>query len=277
MPSTVVTAPRTRALPVALARWLETLLLRATAIAHLGVTAAYSNKKTRRTRPPRTRRRRVKKEFWEDTIVLVSKDANLTKSHARYVESRLIAEAQLNPHWSLPNRQEPSKDAGGLPVADQYDMRKFIEEAKMLAGVLGCDLFRSVRATRATEEETGRSPADSVTGSGETFSLSGKGFEASMRLNASGDFVVQAGSRARLNEAPSIPDAVRRLRQAMLEAKDLGRNGEFLVLSGDYSFRSVSSAAGVVHGASVNGRNVWKHEDGRTYGECEAGEGPRPS
>ncbi|MDE0433144.1 MAG: DUF4357 domain-containing protein [Bryobacterales bacterium] len=218
-----------------------------------------------------------KKEFWEDTIILVSKDANLTKSHARYVESRLIAEAQLNPHWSLPNRQEPSKDAGRLPVADQYDMRKFVEEAKMLAGVLGCDLFRSVRATRATEEETGRSPADSVTGSGETFSLSGKGFEASMRLNASGDFVVQAGSRARLNEAPSIPDGVKRLREAMLEAKDLRRDGEFLEFSGDYSFRSVSSAAGVVHGASVNGRNVWKHRDGRTYGEWEAGEGPAPS
>ena len=218
-----------------------------------------------------------KKEFWEDTIVLVSKDENLTKSHARYVESRLIAEAHRNPHWSLPNRQEPSKDAGRLPVADRYDMDKFVEEAKMLAGVLGCDLFRSVRAAQAAEEETGGAPADSVAGTGETFSFSGKDFEATMHLNASGDFVVHAGSRARLNEAPSIPEGVKRLRKAMLDAEDLRRDGESLVFCGEYSFRSVSSAAGVVSGASVNGRDVWKHTDGRTYGECEAGGGGDPA
>ena len=212
------------------------------------------------------------KEFWEDTIVLVSKDENLTKSHARYVESRLIEEAHRNPHWSLPNRQAPSKDAGRLPVADRYDMDKFVEEAKMLAGVLGCDLFRSVRATRAAEEETGAAPADAIGGTGATFSFSGKDFEATMKY-ASGDFVVQAGSRARLKEAATIPEGVKRLRKAMLEAQDLRRDGESLLFSGDYSFRSVSSAAGVVNGSSVNGRNAWKHTDGRTYGEWEAGGG----
>ena len=214
-----------------------------------------------------------KKEFWEDTIVLVSKDENLTKSHARYVESRLIEEAHRNPHWSLPNRQQPSKDAGRLPVADRYDMDKFVEEAKMLAGVLGCDLFRSVRATQAAEEESGGTAAESAAGIGETFSFSGKDFKATMKLNASGDFVVEAGSRARLNEAAAIPEGVKRLRKAMLEAQDLRRDGESLVFSGDYSFRSVSSAAGVVNGGSVNGRNAWKHTDGRTYGEWEAGGG----
>ena len=45
------------------------------------------------------------KSFWEDAIVLVSKDENLTKSHARYVESRLIPDALSNPRWSLPMRR----------------------------------------------------------------------------------------------------------------------------------------------------------------------------
>ncbi len=119
-----------------------------------------------------------KKGFWEDTIVLVSKDENLTKSHARYVESQLIREAQRNRHWSLPNRQEPSKDAGRLPLADRYDMDKFVEEAKMLVGVLGCDLFRSIPATQAAEGEGGAPRPDSVAGAGRLLSFQGK---ASMR------------------------------------------------------------------------------------------------
>ncbi len=98
-----------------------------------------------------------------------------------------------------------------------------------------------------------------------------------MKLSASGHFVVQAGSRARLDEVPSIPDGVKRLREAMRSAGDLRPDGEFLVFSEDYEFSSVSSAAGVVHGASVNGRNAWKHPDGRTYGEWEVGEGSNPA
>ena len=31
---------------------------------------------------------------WERTVVIVSKDENLTKSHVRYLESRLITMAQ---------------------------------------------------------------------------------------------------------------------------------------------------------------------------------------
>jgi hypothetical protein len=34
------------------------------------------------------------KDFWERTVVIVSKDENLTKSHVRYLESRLIKLAQ---------------------------------------------------------------------------------------------------------------------------------------------------------------------------------------
>ena len=41
------------------------------------------------------------KDFWTDTVVLISKDENLTKSHARYVEACLIRSAGNNPRWTL--------------------------------------------------------------------------------------------------------------------------------------------------------------------------------
>ncbi len=212
------------------------------------------------------------KPFWEDVIVLVSKDENLTKSHARYVESRLIAEARSNPGWSLPNRQDPGKEAGRLPLADRVDMDKFVEEAKMLVGVLGCDLFRSIRVLSVAAETGAESRPADVQARRETFVFEGRSgdFAAKMTVGLTGLFVVEAGSQARLEEAASAPVSVKRLRGDMQSAGDLREEGGFLMFSGDYGFKSVSAAAGVVCGASVNGRNAWKHADGRSYGDWEA-------
>lgn len=216
------------------------------------------------------------KAFWEDAIVLVSKDENVTKSHARYVESRLIAEARSNPRWTLPNRQEPGSEAGRLPLADRFDMDKFVDEAKMLVGVLGCDLFRSMRAPSDASTVKRNGDADEVLSSPQSFQFEGKAgdFAATMEVGSSGLFVVVAGSRARLEEAPSVPVSVKKLRDTMRTEGDLREEDGSLVFPGDYRFKSVSSAAGVVCGASVNGRNAWKHADGRTYGDWEAARAP---
>ena len=213
------------------------------------------------------------KEFWEDTIVLVSKDANLTKSHARYVESRLLSGAQGNPHWKLPNCQMPSDSAGRLPPADRVDMDRFVSEAKILIHVLGCDIFRSKRVKPNHSVAPNQSGADRPI---ETFSFSGGGYDAKMRLSPGG-YIVEAGSTARKELAAKAPKAVMRLRASMTEGGDLHAEGASLVFTSDYEFSSVSAAAGVVCGFSVNGRNAWKDDEGKTYGEWEASQGDPPS
>ena len=75
------------------------------------------------------------KAFWSDTIVLVSKDENLTKSHARYVECRLVAEAGRNPRWTLGNSQRAGEE-GKLPLPDRAAMEEFIDQTKTLMGRL---------------------------------------------------------------------------------------------------------------------------------------------
>lgn len=47
------------------------------------------------------------KDFWERAIVLTSKDANLTKAHARYLESRFITLAQQARRSRLTNGTAP--------------------------------------------------------------------------------------------------------------------------------------------------------------------------
>ena len=215
------------------------------------------------------------KELWEDTIVLVSKDDNLTKSHARYVESLLLSEARNNPRWKLPtNSRKPSNTAGRLPLADRVNMEKFVTEAKILVGVLGCDIFRSPRVKPDHSVASNQADADQTAA---TFSLRGKGYDAKMTLSSSGHFIVKTGSNARKALAPKSPSIVRRLRQSMKEDGDLRPEGSSLVFNSDYVFSSVSAAAGVVCGFSVNGRNAWKNDEGKTYGEWEAAQSEPPS
>jgi len=132
------------------------------------------------------------KPFWVDTIVLASKDENLTKSHVRYIESRLIAECR-NPRWKRENQNQPSVEAGLLPLPDRCDMDRFVSEAKMLVGVLGYDLFLPV-LSRYDANETVAAGMDNQ----QTFFFRGKGFDAMMRLSREGLFVVQKGAKARI-------------------------------------------------------------------------------
>ena len=74
------------------------------------------------------------KTFWIDTIVLISKDENLTKSHARYVEACLMRSTGNNPRWSLPNSKMPSQNAGKLPLPDRAAMDEFVDQTKTLVG-----------------------------------------------------------------------------------------------------------------------------------------------
>ena len=70
-------------------------------------------------------------------MILISKDENLTKSHARYVEACLIRGVGSNPRWTIPNSRTPSDDVGKLPLPDRAAMEEFVDQTKTLVGALG--------------------------------------------------------------------------------------------------------------------------------------------
>ncbi len=209
------------------------------------------------------------KGFWAEIIVLVSKDENLTKSHARYVEARLVSKADRNPRWNLANTQRAT-EAGKLPLPDRSAMDEFVDQAVTLVGTLGCDLFRAMRGSLPSEIPcapiVSPAPAEAV------FSYSGKGFAAEMVVDNSGELVVKRGSHARIRTTQSIPRRTALLRNTLIEKDILRENDGALIFSSDYTFPSVSSAAAVVYGGSANGRILWRLPDGRTYDDWEADE-----
>jgi hypothetical protein len=209
------------------------------------------------------------RSFWNDTVVLVSKDENLTKSHARYVEASLIRAVSDNPRWTLPNANRPSNDAGKLPLPDRVAMDEFIDQTKTLVGALGWDLFKVVRgpvapAAQAAEASPSPSPA-----AAERFSFRGEGFDAEMKIGPSGEIIVTSGSKARLRTTPTIPNGTVAMRQMLQDRGVLKPMQAHLVFETEYTFSSPSAAAAVVTGASANGRIVWKLPDGRTYADWE--------
>ena len=84
------------------------------------------------------------KDFWDRAIVLTSKDANLTKAHARYLESRFITLAWQARRARLLNGTSPAPLR--LPEADESDMEYFVAQAKIILPVLGVNILRSAAA-----------------------------------------------------------------------------------------------------------------------------------
>jgi hypothetical protein len=214
------------------------------------------------------------KVFWTDTVVLVSKDENLTKSHARYIESSLIRTVGGNPRWALPNSKRPSDDAGKLPLPDRAAMDEFVDQTKTLVGALGWDLFRSVRGSSTEAATTVVEEIKAEQTYAPLFYYRGEGFGAEMTVDASGDCVVRKGSKARIRSTPTIPKGTIALRQMLQERGILQQQQDFLLFTSDYSLSSPSAAAAVVTAASANGRILWKLADGRTYADWETDQNP---
>lgn len=179
------------------------------------------------------------KDFWDHVCIVTSKDQNLTKAHARYLESRLIQIATEAGRAILANGTNP--DYARLPEADIADMEYFIEQVRVVLPVLGLEFLRD-RPTLA--------PAAA------RFELSSRkhGLLAQAE-EIDGDFIVRAGSQAR---AQCSPGSFQVLHKRLIDQGVLVLGeGALLRFTQDYAFSSPSLAAAVIYGRSSNGRREW--------------------
>ena len=88
------------------------------------------------------------KEFWTRAVVAISKDENLTKSHGRFLESRLISMAKAAGRAIVVNGTAPVENP--LPEADVSDMEYFLEQVQLMLPVLG---FIFLQPTPGAEQQ----------------------------------------------------------------------------------------------------------------------------
>ena len=206
------------------------------------------------------------KDFWDRAIVLTSKDANLTKAHVRYIESRLLELAAQAQRARLTNGTNPPRIT--LPEADVSDMEYFLEQAKIVLPVLGVNIFRSLELdpplpSSDIKKHTG-SPVFEMT-------LKRLGITATAR-EVDGEFTVLEGSGAR-HEWTGIERHTYTGLRAKLEQDgtlEPTPDGAAMRFTRNFVFNSPSAAAAVVAGRTANGRTEWLVQGSRTtYGEWE--------
>ncbi len=71
----------------------------------------------------------TQKDFWNETIVFLSKDDNLNKAHIKYLENRLHEIAKTANRYKIENSITPTQSS--ISESDRAEMEEFIENIKM--------------------------------------------------------------------------------------------------------------------------------------------------
>lgn len=213
------------------------------------------------------------KDFWDECVLFVSKDQNLTKAHVRYVEARLIQLAASAKRANLANGTAPAVQ-GWLPEADEVEMEEFIAQARLLLGTLGYDLFEQQSSAESYAMKT---PAPLTSPKPPIFRFAGEGFNASCIVDSdAGQFVVTADSLVRKQETPSLLPTYKNLRARLIASGILTEYSDAsFKFAQDYSFGSPTAAAQVVGGFPVSGRAAWRMDGGKSLADWQNAQLPQ--
>lgn len=196
------------------------------------------------------------KDFWNHVVYFTSRDENLTKSHIRYLEGRVIELARLAGRASLTNSQATTSK---LPESDRADMEIFLEKIEQLLPALGVEVLVPIAAPPASKEEARLLFCEIA------------GLKAVGHLTPNG-IVVLAESQAVSSLRPSAKDYpwVINAREQLLKDGVLAAGDGCLKFTRNHEFSSPSAAAAIVHGGTANGRTAWKDAGGKTLKQLEA-------
>ena len=183
---------------------------------------------------------------WTECIVFVSRDNELNKAQAKYLESSLYTLAMNAGRCRLVNMNKPTKSS--LSEPDRAEMEEFLYNLRILLGAMG---HRFLEPPITTEEEY----------KGTVFHMSGKNGYDARGMPVSDGFVVLKGSRVSDTVSNSFKSTgYCKLRERLI-AEGTIVDGRF---TKDYHFDSYSASSGVIQGWSSNGWVEWKTENGET-------------
>lgn len=186
------------------------------------------------------------KDFWNVCIVFLAKDENLSKAHVRFLEAAFVAECQKANRAKLHNSNNP--EGAKLSEEDTWEMEEFKQRIKLILSTIGYTFHEN-----AAEKDKPH----------EKYFIKAKGLEAKGIYTSEGMLVLE-GSRIIKEEAPSIHDYLKNLRQEKEHDGSMIDKGGYFEVVQRITFSSLSTAAGFVLGRSANGWTEWKNNTGKT-------------
>lgn len=209
----------------------------------------------------------AKKDWWDNFIIFISKDSNLTKAHVRYLEKAIHSIAKQNiTTLNLRNSAEPT--GSQLPDSDIDDMEIFLDNMLFVLKNLGIIDF-----TIIDEKDL---PIDEE----KIFYLKltnnrvdDNGFVLKAKLIITNErYKLLKGSFIEGKERKSFESHSYQILRKKIEKESLFKKSKYddiLILESDLTFDSPSAAASVVKNRATNGRKEWILKDETTLDDYE--------
>lgn len=195
------------------------------------------------------------KDFWTHACIVTSKDANLTKSHVRYLESRFVEIAKAADRAKIANGNDPS--AKQLPESDIADMEFFLTQVQVVLPVVGFDFLRPKLKLNVPQTSI---PFPVASADQVQLILNSKKYGVSAdAIESDDEFVILAGSHA-LAKSDFTSNTYALLRKGLIDDGTLvlSEDGSHYIFTTDASLASPSAAAAVVLNRNSNGRTEWR-------------------
>lgn len=196
------------------------------------------------------------KSFAETIICFSSKDENLTVSHTKYLEEKIISHISELSEYRLINKKDGNKIS--LPRMVQDEMDTYFDNMKVLLPTLGYSVLHIVNRIKTPYN------ANKIV----YFNLEVSNLKATSILTSNG-IEVQKGSEMNPKETQSLSGSYSNRRKTLIEKGIVVQKGNKLVFNENFEFSSPSTAAALILGYSVNGREAWKTTDGKSINDLE--------
>lgn len=199
--------------------------------------------------------RDTEKSFCESIICFTSKDDNLTVSHTKYLEQKIIGQISQSHEFTLFNRKDGNAISLSPMVKDE--METYFDNMKIILPTVGYNVLHEKSSTIKKIDRVDNE-----------FYLNVADIKAVARLTSNG-IEVKSGSGISIKETPALSGSYKNLRKTLLDKGIIIEKEGKLFFAEDYEFTSPSSAGATILGYSVNGRTFWKTKQGKTLKEVE--------
>lgn len=191
--------------------------------------------------------------YWNECIVVISKDNHLNKAHVKYMEHQFYGIAKEVGRFKIVNASTPTRAS-----VSEYDvamLEEFIERTQLLTNILGKKVFESI-----VDEKSAKIKDEDI------FKIKAARGADAQGLLVSDGFAVLKGSKISDSEVPSMSVSLIALRKKLISEGIVNNAWEF---TKDHVFTSPSLAASVVMGRNANGKTEWKNNEGKTINDIE--------
>lgn len=193
---------------------------------------------------------------FESIVCFCSKDENLTVSHTKYLEQKVISQVVNSNEYRSTN-----KNIGtfvNLPIMVKDEMDTYFDNMKIILPTLG---FAVLQFDDKLSKSKSRLPSVEYT-------LSMSGIVAKAKLTTNGIEVLK-GSEMSLKSTDSLSGSYTNLRQTLIDKSIVQFKNSKNIFVENFEFPSPSTAGAILLGYPVNGRTAWKDKEGKTIKENE--------